>query len=135
EQDLKNQVTRLGLTDKVVFAGRLSDEALQYLYCHASLFCLPSIERSEAFGVVLIEAMAYGLPVVATRIAGSGVPWVNEHETSGLNVEVGSPAALADACNKILSSSELRERFSLGARRRFLTEFNEYVSVRRLLDI
>jgi glycosyltransferase involved in cell wall biosynthesis len=81
----------------------------------------------------LLEAMAYGLPIVASDIPGSGVPWVNQHDLSGFNVPVGSAKALADACNQILASEELRSRLSQGARQRFLAEFTEEVSVKRMM--
>ncbi|NBO22562.1 glycosyltransferase, partial [bacterium] len=81
----------------------------------------------EAFGVVLLEAMSYGLPIVATNIPGSGVPWVNQHGISGFNVPLGNSVALADACNQILASDELRSRLSQGARQRFFSEFIEFL--------
>ena len=122
-----------GVEDRVILAGRLSDEALHALFAEASLYCLPSVTRAEAFGVVLLEAMAYGLPIVATDIPGSGVPWVNQQGVSGINVPVNDAAALADACNRILGSDVDRSRFSQGARQRFMTEFTEEVSVRRMM--
>lgn len=61
---------------------------------------MPSVERSEAFDVVLIEAMAHGLPIVVSDIAGSGVPWVNSHGKSGLNVPPGDTRAPAGACQR-----------------------------------
>lgn len=131
---LKASIAAANLTTKVYLAGRLSDGALQSLFSMASVYCMPSTYRAEAFGVVLLEAMAYGLPIVATDIPGSGVPWVNQHGTTGINVPVGDPIALAEACNYILSSSEERTRYSEGARNRFLTEFTEEVSVRRMLS-
>jgi glycosyltransferase involved in cell wall biosynthesis len=111
-----------------MLAGRVTDEELQALYTNASLFCLPSIERSEAFGVVLLEAMSYGLPIVATDIPGSGVSWVNAHEVSGLNVEVKNPEAIATSILKIMKDSELREKFSRGARLRFEDNFTSQKS-------
>jgi glycosyltransferase involved in cell wall biosynthesis len=133
--DLERQIAALGATDKVILAGRQSDAALHALFRRSELFCLSSIERSEAFGVVLVEAMSHGLPIVATQIEGSGVSWVNQDGVTGLNVPVGDPQALADACNQILSSPELRERFARGARQRFEREFAEQVSVDRMLDV
>lgn len=132
-EELQNAIDFSDVNDRVVLAGRLSDAILHALFERAALYCLPSIHRAEAFGVVLLEAMAYGLPIVATDIPGSGVPWVNQHGTSGLNVPVRDPEALAEACNKILTSTELRSSLSRGARQRFLSEFTEDVSVKRML--
>ena len=132
---LQEAIVQDGVEDRVVLAGRLSDATLHVLFERANLFCLPSTYRSEAFGVVLLEAMTYGLPIVATDIPGSGVPWVNQHGFSGLNVASGDAKALADACNQILRSEELRSRLSKGARQRFLAEFTEDVSVDRMMTI
>jgi glycosyltransferase involved in cell wall biosynthesis len=133
QQQLQQAIELAGVRDRVVLAGRLSDAALHDLFERATLYCLPSTYRAEAFGVVLLEAMTYGLPIVATDIPGSGVPWVNQHGTSGFNVPVGDPVALAAACNQILASPELRDRLSSGARQRFAAEFTEEVSVKRMM--
>lgn len=133
QQELQQAIELAGVRDRVVLAGRLSDAALHDLFERATLYCLPSTYRAEAFGVVLLEAMTYGLPIVATDIPGSGVPWVNQHGTSGFNVPVGDPVALAAACNQILASPELRDRLSSGARQRFAAEFTEEVSVKRMM--
>lgn len=121
------------IKDRVILAGRLSDAELQALFARATMYCLPSTYRAEAFGVVLLEAMAHGLPVVATEIAGSGVPWVNQHGASGLNVSVNDAQQLAAACNEILGSDALRQKFAEGARRRFIEMFTEDVSVEKML--
>ena len=134
-QNLQEAIEIAGVNDRVVMAGRLSDEALHALFKRATLYCLPSIYRAEAFGVVLLEAMAYGLPIVATDIPGSGVPWVNQHGTSGLNVPVSNSSALAEACNQILCSEDLKNKLSYGARQRFLSEFTEDVSVKRMMAV
>jgi glycosyltransferase involved in cell wall biosynthesis len=132
---LQAAIERMGMGQKVVLAGRQDDEALRELFERAELFCLPSVERSEAFGVVLIEAMSHGLPIVATRIPGSGVAWVNSHGVSGLNVEVGDPRALAEACNQILAEQALRGRLVEGARRRYETEFTEQLANERMFHV
>jgi glycosyltransferase involved in cell wall biosynthesis len=132
EHSLNDLILKLQLSDTVFLAGRLEDSALLELYQRADLFCLPSIERSEAFGVVLLEAMAQGLPIVASNIPGSGVPWVNQHEVTGLNVTVGDVNGLAEACNRILSSEIDTEKFSNGGRERFTNEFTEAISVSRM---
>jgi glycosyltransferase involved in cell wall biosynthesis len=135
QQKLQQAIEVAGVKDRVFLAGRLSDTALHALFKRASLYCLPSTYRAEAFGVVLLEAMTYGLPIVATNIPGSGVPWVNQHGTSGLNVPVEDPVALAQACNQILVSPELQGRLSDGARMRFTSEFTEAVSIKRIMRI
>jgi glycosyltransferase involved in cell wall biosynthesis len=134
QQDLQQAIDVAVMNDRVVLAGRLSDAALHALFGRATLYCLPSTYRAEAFGVVLLEAMAYGLPIVATDIPGSGVSWVNQHGVSGLNVPVGDAKALAEACNEILGSEILRSALSEGARQRFLAEFTEAASVKRMMS-
>ncbi|CAN5833352.1 glycosyltransferase family 4 protein [soil metagenome] len=132
---LAEQVRVSDISHKIFLAGRVTDEELRSLYQNADVFCLPSIHRSEAFGVVLLEAMAYGLPVVATKIAGSGVPWVNAHDVSGLNVDVGLPKELASACTQILDNPELRARFSYGARDRYEANFTEKLFAEKVVKI
>jgi glycosyltransferase involved in cell wall biosynthesis len=121
--ELTAQLNKNQLQNKILLAGRVTDEELTALYMHAEVFCLPSIERSEAFGVVLLEAMAYGLPIVATNIPGSGVPWVNAHQISGVNVTTGEPKEIAEACFKILNDPILRAQYSIGAQTRFKDYF------------
>lgn len=134
-QNLQQAIDIAGVNGRVVLVGRLSNAALHALFKRATLFCLPSTYRAEAFGVVLLEAMSYGLPIVATNIPGSGVPWVNQHGISGLNVPVGDSKALAEACNQILCSEELHNQLSYGARQRFLSEFTEDVSIKRMMAV
>ncbi|MDO8651872.1 MAG: glycosyltransferase [Undibacterium sp.] len=133
--ELTAQLDKNQLQNKVLLAGRVTDEELIALYMHAEVFCLPSIERSEAFGVVLLEAMAYGLPVVATNIPGSGVPWVNAHQVSGENVTTGKPEELAESCIAILNNPTLREQYSLGARKRFKDNFLADKFCKKIMDI
>lgn len=120
---LAAQIKRDQLGDRVLLAGRVADDDLSSLYRNADVYCLPSTERSEAFGVVLLEAMAYGLPIVATNIQGSGVPWVNVHQISGVNVMPGDAQGLAKACSEILSNPTLRLQLARGAKERFDNNF------------
>lgn len=133
ENALRQRITSSGLDDRVHMTGRASDSTLHALFRRASLYCMPSLYRAEAFGVVLLEAMAHGLPVVAADIPGSGVPWVNKHGVSGLNVPVGDPISLAQACDRILGSEQEYARFSVGASTRFTEEFTEEVSVKKII--
>jgi glycosyltransferase involved in cell wall biosynthesis len=132
---LQQEIDKGQLSDRVILVGHLSEESLRYLFAHATLYCLPSKSRAEAFGVVLIEAMSYGLPIVASNILGSGAPWINEHGVTGLNVPVGDSEALAIGIKQILNSSELQKKFSLGANRRFLSEFTEEIFLHKVMTL
>ncbi|MEN2427761.1 glycosyltransferase [Chromobacterium vaccinii] len=133
--ELEARIARYGVSDRVQLAGRLDDASLRELFQRATLFCLPSVSRAEAFGVVLLEAMAHGLPIVASNIAGSGVPWVNSHGETGLNVPVGDARALGAAIVSLLSKPQTLERMRVASRRRFETEFTAIVATRRVLDL
>lgn len=133
QETLQRAITHSQLDDRVMLAGRLGDDELHMLFRKAYLYCMPSTFRAEAFGVVLVEAMSYGLPIVATEISGSGVPWVNMHNQSGFNVPVNNPQKLAAACNLILETPELHKRLSNGSRQRFSDEFTEEIALQRVL--
>lgn len=96
-EELEVHAKRLGIADRVVFLGRLSREEMQVEMQGADCFVLPS--RFEAFGVVLIEAMATGLPVIATR--SGGPDFLINHET-GLLVECEDMEGLAGAMEEVM---------------------------------
>jgi glycosyltransferase involved in cell wall biosynthesis len=123
EGALRSLVTDKRLGGRVLFAGRVDGADLPAFYQACDLFVLPSIARTEAFGVVQIEAMAAGRPVVSTNLP-TGVPWVNQHEISGLVVTPGDPVALGDALRRLLGDGALRRRLGEGARRRAQTMFS-----------
>jgi len=106
-----------------LFAGRVPDADLPAFYQACDVFVLPSIARTEAFGVVQIEAMAAGRPVVSTSLP-TGVPWVNQDGVSGLVVTPGDPVALGDALRRLLDDEALRRRLGDGARLRAQTMFS-----------
>ena len=135
QNKLEQAIELSNLKHRIILTGRLTSGELDVLFRRATIYCLPSTSRAEAFGVVLLEAMSYGLPIVATDIHGSAVPWVNKHGISGFNVPVEDSVALADACNEILASPELRAKLSEGASQRFAAEFTEEVSVKRMMYV
>lgn len=116
-QALRSQIAELGLTDKIIFAGRVADADLPAYYHAADLFCLPASERSEAFGLVQVEALSAGLPIVSTEL-GTGTSYVNQDDQSGLVVRPKDSKALAEALQQILGDDHLRQRLSTGALRR-----------------
>lgn len=112
----------LGLKN-TVFPGALSQEELTAHYHASAVVAFPSVARSEAFGLTILEAHACGRPVVATRL-GTGVEWANLDGVTGLNVPAGDAAALADALNRLLGDAALRERMGKAARQRVREQFH-----------
>ena len=121
--DLARQIARWGLQERVVLLGALSPQDVVDHLAAADVFCLPSLTRAEAFGVAMVEAMAMARPIVATEVAGSGVPWINQHGVTGFNVQVGSALALKDAMLQLLNDAELAKRFGVAARLRYVERF------------
>lgn len=136
QPELQAEAERLGVGDRVVFLGTFPT-ALDVLpfYLAADAFWFPSNARSEAFGLVQVEAMASGCPVINTRIPHSGVPWVSRHEETGLTVAVNDPEALAAAAHRLATEPGLRDRLIAAARRRAADEFDHRVMASRSLDI
>jgi rhamnosyl/mannosyltransferase len=98
------------------------------------VFVLPSDQPSEAFGIVQLEAMACGTPVVTFDLP-TGVTWVNRHDETGLVVPLGDDAALASAMIRLGVDDELRVRLGTQAQRRVLEEFGEDLMVSRVLAL
>ena len=122
EPALRERVAALGLSDRVAFCPDGSDEEVRRLYRACDVFVLPSTERTEAFGLVQVEAMASGLPVVSTDLP-TGVPWVNEHDVTGLVVRRDDAGALARGLDRLLGDPALRARLGQAGRRRAVERF------------
>ena len=134
-QTYRDRVAAEGLAGRIEFVGRIPDEDIPGYFEAASVFCLSSIVRAEAYGVVLLEAMAMGKPIVTTDIPGSGVPWVNQHEVTGLNVPVSDGRAMAAALTRILQDDALAARFGAAGKERFLTQLTAESMVSRTLSL
>jgi rhamnosyl/mannosyltransferase len=114
---LAKKAEALGVADRCRFLGEVSDLELAALYRACDVFVLPSITRQEAFGVVQIEAMARGKPVVSTEL-GTGTAWVNQHDETGVIVPPRNPGALHDALAQLVSDPQRRNLLgAAGARR------------------
>lgn len=113
-ENLKALVEELNIRDKVIFVSDADDRQLAEFYKNADLFVLPSINEAEAFGVVQLEAMTNGLPVINTNLE-SGVPFVSLNDYSGITVEPKDVEGLRVAVKKIISNKELYELYSLNA--------------------
>jgi glycosyltransferase involved in cell wall biosynthesis len=111
---------RLGITDRVRLEGAVGQDAMARYYAGADVFCLPSF--AEGVPVVLMEAMASGRPVVATRIAG--VPELVEEGVSGYLVAPGNVEELADALERLSSSPGDRGTMGIAGRRKVVDDFD-----------
>ncbi len=135
EAALKAQAAAFGVADRVVWCGHATSAELVGAYHAATALWFPSIARSEGFGLVQVEAMASGCPVINTSIPNSGVAWVCRHGQEGLTVPVNDPAAFAAAANRLLAEPHLRERLAAGGRLRADSEFDHRVMAERSLAI
>lgn len=131
---LKAYASAHNMEDKVHFLGFLPDEQLRQAYADCDIFVLPSVAKSEAFGIVQIEAMVYGKPVINTSLP-SGVPYVSLDGKTGLTVPPSDAKALAEAVNRLASDGKLREEYGKAAAERVEECFNEKNVIRRLYDI
>jgi len=121
----------LGLAEKAVFLGEVSDADLPTYYHACDIFVLPASERSEAYGLVQIEAMASGRPVVCTEL-GTGTSYVNQHGETGLVVSPRDPQALRQAIVSLLENEPRRQRMGRQAQQRAIQEFNVATMVDRI---
>lgn len=114
---LEQQAAALGVSDRVFFSGRIPEEDLAAYFHACDVFCMPSVEQAEAFGLVQLEAMACGKPVVCTQL-NNGVNIVNIEGETGLAVPVRDPAALGKALETLMRDAALGLRLGQQGQRR-----------------
>lgn len=134
KDELLRRTEELGLSSRVTFLGSVSDEQLKDEIARCDVFVLPSSEKTEAFGIVQIEAMAYGKPVVNTNLP-TGVPYVSLHEKTGLTVPPNDVKSFADAMDQLAGDVSLRQRFGLQARKRVEQEFRLTTMLERVKNV
>lgn len=120
--ELRQRIDALGLGPRVHLAGQLDDAQLEAAYRACDVFCLPSLDRAEAFGMVLLEAMRAGKAIIASDIPGSGVGTV-AGPNNALRVPPNDVAALAAAIRELAASPALRERLGACGRARWEREY------------
>lgn len=121
--ELASQLTllsqQLGVDARTQFMGQVDDAQLRAALQECDILILPSIEKTEAFGLVLLEAMREGKPCICTDVKGSGMSEVIEHNVNGLVAKHADVESLA-RCIELLSNSEtLRERLGHAGRLKF----------------
>jgi rhamnosyl/mannosyltransferase len=121
----------LGLVDRVTFHGRVGDAGLPAHYRQADIFVLPANARAEAFGTVLLEAMACGLPCITTEV-GSGTSWVVQDGITGLVVPPCDPQVLAGAIESLLDDPDRLSEMGRAGRARVEADFTPGTMVTRV---
>jgi glycosyltransferase involved in cell wall biosynthesis len=132
--ELQQLATALGVSNRIRFAGRLTRSEIKQLFYSARAFAFPSVTEAEAFGIVQIEAMAVGLPIVNTHLATT-VPLVARHDREALTVPPNDPHALSQALGRILDEPALAERLGAAGRERAKSEFDQAVFRARMATI
>ena len=117
--DLQQRIVRLGLQDRITMAGYVGKSDLPDWFGACDLFVLSSVMKTEAFGIVQLEAFSCGKPVITSAIEGSGVSWVNRDGVSGINVPTADSDAIAAAVRTVCEDRNLYEQFSKGALERY----------------
>jgi len=120
---LKRQAQSLGIEDRVDFVGPIPDSDLGAYYHACDVFCLPSVTTNEAFGLVQLEAMACGKPVICTQLH-NGVNVVNPDGLTGITVPTRDPHALASAINALELDISRRDRLGRQARAHALGQYS-----------
>lgn len=134
-ESLQREIDEIGVGRRVKLLGKVPQEDLASYYGACELFCMSSVMKTEAFGIVQIEAMSAGRPVVATKIPESGVSWVNEDGVSGINVAPRDSKAIAEAILTITDNEATWKKFSAGAAKRFAENFTKEKMISRCLNI
>ncbi len=133
-EQLRQQAEQLGIAGRVAFLSPLTEEDLHAYYEACDIFILPSTEKSETYGLVQIEAMASGKPVISTNI-GTGVTFLNIDGVTGLTVPPRDPRALASAVRKLIDDKGLRLSLGQKARKRALAEFSDETMVKKTFAV
>jgi glycosyltransferase involved in cell wall biosynthesis len=131
EASLKRRAAQMQCPEAVIFEGAVNQDHIRTLYAQADMFCIPSF--AEGIPVVLMEAMAMGIPCVTTQIAG--IPELIRDGVDGLLVAASDVDGLVEALAKLMSDPELRQRIAVSGRARVLEQYDLRRNVDRLATI
>ena len=109
-QKLEQERSRLGCEKSIRFEGFVTDSLKALYYKASDVFVLPSISTAEAFGIVNLEAMASGIPVISTKVGG--IPSIINNNVNGLLIEPKDEIALADSIIYLLENQDIRSKLA-----------------------
>lgn len=133
EAKLKEYAEKNGLSDKVHFLDPLSDDELKTAFADCDIFVFPSVEKSEAFGIVQLEAMIYGKPVINTRL-NTSVEYVSIDSVTGITIPPKDSRVLSEAVSKLAADPELRRQMGKNAAERVKENFSLKVNSERIFN-
>jgi glycosyltransferase involved in cell wall biosynthesis len=122
------------LNEKVKILDSVGNQSLPFYYHACDIFVLPSIANSEAFGIVQLEAMACGKPVISTELP-TGVTYVNRNGLTGLTVPIMDSSALATALKELLNNPQLRNEYGNNGRERVQSLFNRDQLIEKIYKV
>ena len=123
QRELERNIRSFGLSDRVLLTGQIDRDEMKFIFHAARVFAFPSVTPAEAFGLVQLEAMASGLPVINTSLP-TAVPEVARHGAEALTVMPNDPKALAAALVKVLDDEEFAARLGQAGQERARKEFS-----------
>ncbi|WP_104696969.1 MULTISPECIES: glycosyltransferase [unclassified Helicobacter] len=129
KQTLQDLIKRLNLQNRVFLVGKKTKEEISSFYAQSGIFVLPSLQ--ESYGIVLVEALSFGLPIISTKLIPSGSDFINQDGKTGLVVPPKDPRAIA---NSILKISKNYDFFSINARCRYEKLFTKNQMIQTLVD-
>jgi len=135
KSELQALAAALAVDSRVTFCGSLSDDELEAAWAWCDCLCLPSIERTEAFGVVLLEAMSRGKACFVSDVYGAGMGWVVEDGVTGLKVEPGSAKALSVSLQIAYADRAGLARMGHAGRAKFLNQLDIGISAHQVRNV
>lgn len=132
---LINIIDENSLHEKVFLLGKISEEEKEFLFKNAKIFALSSIYKTEAYAIVQVEALSYGLPIISTKIPGSGVDWVNKDKETGIIVPIRDSLSISKAINSLLNDEELYKKYSENAYNRYSENFTKDKMIEKIIAL
>ena len=130
-----NIIDENSLHEKVFLLGKISEEEKEFLFRNAKIFALSSIYKTEAYAIVQVEALSYGLPIISTKIPGSGVDWVNKDKETGIIVPIRDSLSISKAINSLLNDEELYKKYSENAYNRYSENFTKDKMIEKIIAL